>query len=248
MSPRDAEKPRTTAIQPQRLFRLPSDATEVLLLRHGSTVGSADGAPFPRNAEGHGDPPLSDDGYEQAELVGERLAREPLTRLFVTTLQRTHQTAAPLAARNGLTPEVIPELREIHLGDWEDGEYRKRIAARDPLIMRSFAEQRWDIIPGAERGEAFAERVRRGFDRVVEAAGRGASVVAVVHGGVIAELCRQATGSTAFAFLGADNTSISRLVVFGSGHLRLRSYNDTTHLDELRARNRSAGDATEELI
>ena len=39
--------------------------------------------------------------------------REPLSRLFVTPLRRTQETAAPLAARLGLEPVVIPELREV---------------------------------------------------------------------------------------------------------------------------------------
>jgi len=241
----DAKAPRT--VDAQRLFTLPPGATEVLLVRHGSTVGIDAGGTFPVNEDGDGDPPLSDDGEEQARLVGERLAHEPLSRLFVTTLQRTHQTAARLVELTGLQPEVVADLREIHLGDWDAGEYRVRIADRDPLIVRSFTEQRWDIIPGAEKDELFAERVRRGFDHVAAQAGPDTTVAAIVHGGVIAEMCRQATGSEAFAFLGADNTSVNRFVVFADGRVRLRGYNDTGHLDGLRDRNWVAGSASEPI-
>ncbi|MDO9409616.1 histidine phosphatase family protein [Patulibacter sp.] len=241
----DVTAPR--AVDPQRLFTLPAGATEVLLVRHGSTAGVEAGGVFPVNEHGDGDPPLSDDGEAQARLVGERLAHEPISRLFVTTLRRTHQTAARLVELTGLQPEVVADLREIHLGDWDAGEYRVRIADRDPLIMRSFVEQRWDIIPGAEQDELFAERVRRGFDHVVAQAGPDTTVAAVVHGGVIAEMCRQATGSEAFAFLGADNTSVNRFVVFPDGRLRLRSYNDTGHLDGLRDRPWVTGSASQPI-
>jgi probable phosphoglycerate mutase len=247
VSTTDAETPRPAA-QAQRLFTLPPGATEVLLLRHGSTVGTAEGEVFAASEDGHGDPPLSADGEEQAVLLGERLAHEPIAKLFVTNLTRTHQTAARLMELTGLQPEVVADLREIHLGDWELGEYRVRIANRDPIIVRSFTEQRWDIIPGAERDEEFSARVRRGFDHVVAQAGPDATAAAVVHGGVIAEMCRQATGSEPFAFLGADNTSVNRFVVFPDGRVRLRSYNDTAHLDGLRAAQRSAGDADEEIV
>jgi probable phosphoglycerate mutase len=54
-------------------------------------------------------------------------------------------------------------------------------------------------------------------------------VVVFSHGAAIGELLAQATGSAPFAFLGADNASISRLVV-GSGRWVLRGYNDTAHL------------------
>jgi probable phosphoglycerate mutase len=56
------------------------------------------------------------------------------------------------------------------------------------------------------------------------------SVAAVVHGGVIGEICRQATGARRMAFIHADNASISRLVVLGSGRWLLRSFNDVAHL------------------
>ena len=58
----------------------------------------------------------------------------------------------------------------------------------------------------------------------------GATSVAVVHGGVIGELARQATRSRPFAFVHADNASITRLVAFADGRRLLRSFNDTAHL------------------
>jgi broad specificity phosphatase PhoE len=55
-------------------------------------------------------------------------------------------------------------------------------------------------------------------------------VAVVTHGGVIAALLAMATGSRPFAFLGADNASISRLVITPQRWI-LRGYNDTAHLD-----------------
>jgi len=52
----------------------------------------------------------------------------------------------------------------------------------------------------------------------------------VVHGGVIGQLLATATGSSPFAFIGADNGSISELVVQSDGRWRLRRYNDVAHL------------------
>jgi probable phosphoglycerate mutase len=220
---------RVTRVYHQRAFLLPPDATEVVLVRHGASAPAVPGTPFPV-LDGHSDPPLAPEGEMQAEAVGERLAGEDLAGLFVTPLRRTVQTAAPLARRLGIEPAVVPQLREVHLGEWEGGEHRIRIAERDPLAMRSLQEERWDIIPGAEAMEAFGERVREGLDTIVERAGAGRTVVAVAHGGVIGELCHQATGSTPFAFVHVENGSITRLVRFGDGRLRLRSFNETAHL------------------
>ncbi len=137
---------------------------------------------------------------------------------------------APLAALTALEPVVVPELREVYLGDWEGGELRIRAAHGDPILKRAQAEERWDVIPNAEPMEAFAERVAAGLETIVDATGPGALAAAFVHGGVIGELCRQATGSRPFAFLHADNASITRLVVLGDGRRLLRCFNDTAHL------------------
>ena len=78
--------------------------------------------------------------------------------------------------------------------------------------------------------DRLAERVGRGLDAMLAAIGPGATGAAVLHGGVIGELCRQVTRSRPFAFIHADNGSITRVVAFATGHRLLRSFNDTAHL------------------
>ena len=215
---------------PQRRFAPPPGATEIVLIRHGASAAAIPGEPFDL-LDGHADPPLAPEGREQARAVGERLAREEsFSRLFVTPLRRTQETAAPLAELTGLEPVVVPELREVLLGDWEGGELRIRAAQGDPIFHQILEEERWDVIPGAESMDALGERVRAGLDRMVEATGPDASAAAVLHGGVIGEICRQATASRPFAFVHADNCSISRLVVMPGRRALLRSFNDGTHL------------------
>ncbi len=213
----------------QRPFRLSGGATEIVLVRHGASADAVAGAPFPL-VDGRGDPPLSPEGELQAVAVAERLAGENVARLFITPLRRTAATAAPLAAAVGLDSAVVADLAEVRLGDWEGGEYRIRAANDDPVIKRVFEEERWDIIPNAESPESLAQRVRRGIETVVAATGPEAVAVAVVHGGVIGEACRQATDSRPFAFVHADNGSLTRLVVWPDGRWLLRAFNDVSHL------------------
>lgn len=214
----------------QHAFTPPPGATELILVRHGASIDAVPGERFPM-VDGHGDPPLSAAGEYQAQAVAERLAGEPINALFVTGLTRTVQTCAPLAERLGLAPVAVPELREVKLGDWEGGEFRIRAQTGDPTAMRAIAEERWDLIPGAETMEALAERVRRGIDTIVEHVGPDSSAVAILHGGVIGEVCRQATASRPFAFVHSDNCSVSRLVVLPDGRWLLRTFNETAHLN-----------------
>jgi 2,3-bisphosphoglycerate-dependent phosphoglycerate mutase len=213
----------------QSPYELPPGSTEVVLVRHGASEAAVVGSRFPL-VEGHSDPALSEPGKAQAEMVATGLGGDEFSGLFVTSLRRTQETAAPLAAATGLDPVVVPELREVYLGDFEGGEYRIRAGRGDPVIQQVFGEERWDAIPNGESWEDFGARVTAGIERIVAAVGPNTSAVAVVHGAVIGQLCRQATASRPFAFVHSDNCSISRLVVLGDGRWLLRSFNDISHL------------------
>ncbi len=216
--------PRTFS---QRPYVGPPGSTELLLIRHGASADSVEGETF-ELVEGQGDPPLSEVGRHQAELVAARLGHELFDAMYVSNLRRTAQTAAPLVERTGMTPVVDPDLREVFLGEWEGGLLRQKAADHDPLFEQIFAEQRWDLIPGAESRLEFGGRLRRAVERIV-VAHPGGRVAVFSHGAAIGELLAQATGSEPFAFLGADNASISRLVVTGARWV-LRGYNDTSHV------------------
>lgn len=211
-------------------FRRPPGASELLLVRHGESEPLVPGRPFPLTG-GHGDPALAPDGLRQAERLGERLSRHPIDAIYVTTLRRTHQTAAPLAARLGLTPIVEPDLREVHLGEWEGELYRQRVAEGHPTALAMIREQRWDVIPGAESNQSLRTRVRGAVERIV-AAHPDQRVVVVSHGGVIGEIIAQAVDTpNAFAFLGCANASVSHLVVTDQRWI-VRRFNDTAHLED----------------
>jgi probable phosphoglycerate mutase len=207
-------------------FTVPPGATELLLVRHGESEAAIEGQPF-ELVEGHGDPALSPQGVEQAELVGERLATEPIDAIYVSNLQRTAQTAATLAQRLDLVPIVDRDLREVYLGEWESGLFRKKVIERDPIAVRMSEEQRWDVIPGAEPQADFAQRTRAVVERIA-AAHPDQRVAVFAHGGIIGEMLSQATGSRAFAFT-SDNTGISQLVIAPDRWI-VRRFNDTAHL------------------
>ena len=214
---------------PQEDYSRPPGAIEIVLVRHGASEAAVEGQPF-ELLEGQADPPLSEAGERQAREVAAHLAREPLSALFVTPLRRTAQTAAPLAAATGLQPVVVAELREVHLGELDGGAFRIAVQRGDPRIAEVFAQQRWDVIPGAETMEALAQRTSAGIERILQDLQAGESVAAVVHGGVIGELCRQASGSRPFAFVHADNGSLTRIVVLPDGRRWIRTFNEGAHL------------------
>jgi len=200
---------------------------DLLLLRHGQSEAYVDGSPF-RLVDGQGDPPLSALGVEQARRLSTRLSGAGINAIYVTPLRRTAQTAAPLAQQLGLDLRIEAGLREVFLGEWEGGEFRKQVAQNHPISQRMFAEERWDVIPGAESSEALAGRVRDAIVRLA-AAHPGERVAVFTHGGVIGQALALAAKSRPFAFIGAENASISRVVITSELWI-VRGFNDTAHL------------------
>jgi probable phosphoglycerate mutase len=119
-------------------------------------------------------------------------------------------------------------LREVFLGEWEGGVFRQKVVDQDPVAQRMFAEQRWDVIPGAESNDAFGARLHGAVERIA-ASHPDATVVVFTHGGAIGQLLAQATEAAPFAFVRADNTSVSRLIVTADRWL-VRGFNETVHL------------------
>jgi len=211
----------------QHSYQAPSGATEILLVRHGESRAASTDNPFPL-VDGHGDPELHANGAAQALLVRDRLQHENIAAIYATSLQRTQQTAAPLAAQLGLEVAIEADLREVLLGEWEGGVLRMKAAAGDPIYQQMQAEERWDAIPGAESWTALNQRIMAALGRIH---GRhpDQKVVAVVHGGVIGHITAHASGARPFAFNGADNGSITHIVMLAD-MLKVRSFNDNAHV------------------
>ena len=208
-------------------FQRPPSATEILLVRHGESEAHVPGQDFAL-VDGHGDPALHEEGRRQAELVGERLAHEDISAIYVSTLRRTAETAAPLAKRLGIEPVVERDLREVFLGEWEGGVFRQHVMEGHPLAVQLYTEERWDVIPGAEPASEFAARLEGVINRIAQRH-VGHCVAVFSHGAAIGQVLAQAARSRPFAFSGSDNGAISQLIV-DNGRWVIRRYNDTAHL------------------
>ncbi|AZZ57200.1 histidine phosphatase family protein [Rathayibacter iranicus] len=151
----------------------------LLLIRHGQTSSNVAGL-LDTRVPGPG---LTDLGRRQAEALPALLADEGIGALLVSTMRRTHETAAPLAATLRLEPMERADIREIAAGDLE---MRGDTASVDEYMSTVF---RWAAgetslrLAGGETGDEFAAR----FDAVVgEAEATGHAVVALVsHGAAI---------------------------------------------------------------
>lgn len=88
--------------------------TRLIFVRHGESAANR-----VRRFAGHTDAPLTDHGHAQAAAAAEYLSRFRIDIAYASDLRRAYDTAATIAARQGLN--VIPEggFREIFAGEWE---------------------------------------------------------------------------------------------------------------------------------
>jgi probable phosphoglycerate mutase len=74
---------------------------------------------------------LNEEGKAQAEMLAERLGRISIDAVYCSPLERTFETALPLAGRLGLEIHTSQRLSEVEIGDWTGLELQS--LAGDPL-------------------------------------------------------------------------------------------------------------------
>jgi len=155
-------------------------SVRLYLVRHGQTFGNTSGA-LDTGEPGLNLTPL---GESQALAAAEALRGANIGSVHVSTLVRTHQTAAPFLRLTGLQSQVHASLREIQAGDFE-------MRSDDPAVSGYITTvASWILgdlearMPGGETGREFLER----YDAaLVDAVGdrTSGSLLVVSHGAAI---------------------------------------------------------------
>ncbi|MDA8341835.1 MAG: histidine phosphatase family protein [Actinomycetota bacterium] len=206
--------------------------TVVLLVRHGRTPTT--GAVLPGRAAGlH----LSDEGRAQAESVAGRIAESASGRgrsvaaVYASPLERTVETARPIARALGLAVRRHRGLLECDFGEWTGRPLRELVRERSwQTVQYAPASFRF---PG---GESFTELSARmaGTLEGLAATHPGETVVAVSHADPIKAAVAGAAGTPLDLFqrLVVSPCSVSALAI-GSGGIHVLCVNSTASLAEL---------------
>jgi probable phosphomutase (TIGR03848 family) len=167
----------------------PPDTTLVLLVRHGLTPTT--GATLPGRAPGLY---LADAGVAQAERAAQRLAplAPKVAALYTSPLERTRQTAAPIAKALGQRARVDRGLLECDFGEWTGQELKQ--LAKLPAWRQVQTNPSGFRFPG---GESFPEMQHRMWGALTRLAERhrGQAMVAVSHADPIKAAVAQAMGT-----------------------------------------------------
>ncbi|MEA3253427.1 MAG: histidine phosphatase family protein [Chloroflexota bacterium] len=199
--------------------------TTVLLVRHGRTSSNVSGFYM-----GWSEEDLDETGYEQARCLSARLAEWSISSVYSSPLQRARSTAGILAEPHGIEPELLEDLIELGLGDWQ-GLHAEEIKRRWPEIWQQSRIDPSELtMPHGESFRQARERAVRALEQVLEAS-RGKQVVVVTHEAIVKVLVAHVLGApnSIYRRFAIDNASLSVVRVL-DGKLRLITLNDTAHL------------------
>ena len=177
---------------------------------------------------------LSEEGYRQASLLGERLFHENIQVVYSSNLLRAVETAQAANLYWNVEHIIRPELREISFGHMEGMEdrdiavkYRDFKAQQAPYGGGSALSGRGMRRGWVRRAEpVFREMTESGYERIA----------VVTHGGVIRSMTAHCLGipMNKWRILGKnlENCSITELNWDGvSGRFTLERFNDYAHLE-----------------
>jgi probable phosphomutase (TIGR03848 family) len=172
---------------------------------------------------------LTEEGRKQAADVAERMHSVSLDAIYASPLERTVETAQPLAKSKKLRVRVRDGIGEVRYGDWEGK--RLRTLAKTKLWRQVMASPSRARFPG---GETIAETQARAVAaiEVIREAHPRESVAVVTHADVIRVLVAYYGGIhlDLYQRLVISPVSISILWV-GDGTPRVLAVNDTGTLD-----------------
>jgi probable phosphoglycerate mutase len=194
-------------------------------VRHAEPERIESGTGIPAN------PSLTERGHAQAARLAEWLAHEHVDAVLSSPQRRALETAEPVAARHGLTVEVVDGIVEY---DVQSDHYIpiEELKATNDERWTAMVEGRWTDF-GGEAPDVFTRRVADAVDEIV---GRypAKNVVAVCHGGVINVALASVLGVTRPLWFDPMYTSISRMAASRSGVRSIVSVNERAHLEARR--------------
>ena len=198
--------------------------TTVLLIRHATNDALDQRVLYGRTPGVH----LNEEGREQARALADRLAGLELAGVYASPLERTVETAEPIASRHGLDVVVEPGLLEGDAGEWTGqplDEVRKFSHWSDMMAHSSGVR-----LPGGESIWDVQIRIVRAVE-AIRASHSGKTVAVVSHADPLRALVAHHIGLPLDLFrrIILSPASVTTLW-FGDQIPRLVGLNDTSHL------------------
>lgn len=186
---------------------------ELILIRHGLPVRSAETS----------DPPLTDEGHDQARRAARWLADDGIAAVYASPMLRAVQTAEPFVRASGLPLATEPGVVEFNR---ESGTYvpMEELKREDYAAWKALADGTFDVDI-----YAFQKMVVTALEGIV-AANSGRTVAVFCHGGVVNVWTAHVLRMEARLFFEPGYASIHRYLCARTGERNVLALNERGHL------------------
>lgn len=203
--------------------------TTVYLIRHAEAEGN-----IYRRFHGHFDAYVTPNGYTQLDCLRRRFISIKLDAIYTSDLIRAKETAKAVLGEKQIPFKIVPELREIFGGDWEDrpwGEFHITTPEECRTWDSEFHNHR---CPGGESVKELYDRAVSTVLKIVRE-NSGKSIVIVSHGAFIRCFMTYALGNGVSDIEKTgwvDNTAVSLFEFDEKLTPKIIYTGDTTHLTD----------------
>jgi broad specificity phosphatase PhoE len=203
--------------------------TKLFLIRHGQSAGNAEG-----RFGGHGPTPLSELGIKQAEITAKALAKEHISAIYSSDLERALQTAKPLADLLGLEVNATEAFRERHVGVLEGLTFDES-KTNHPEDYYALVNR--NVHHVITKGESYRHLLKRATNELWEIlrTHKSGRIAVFSHTGAICFMTLHLMGAIRrdtrqTPWIVTSNCGISRFEIRGRQNVRVLALNDTRHL------------------
>jgi broad specificity phosphatase PhoE len=199
----------------------------IYLIRHGQKQN---------NSKDYATMELTEKGFKQANLLGKRLKKYNIERIYSSDMVRAIQTSEEINKYLNVDVILRHELREIDMGEYVEKDW-KYIENNYPDFVREFSDHLSDVsYPNGECGGDVWKRSKETIEEIINSGLD--NVVVVAHGGMLRVLLSEFVGlhQERRFFFGSplENCSISLIKYDNkSRKFYIHYFNDYSHLDDL---------------
>jgi probable phosphoglycerate mutase len=197
------------------------------ITRHGETQWNTE-----KRLQGWLNSPLTEKGTLQGQLLNKAVKMYNISKIYSSPSERALKTAKAARGKLEIEIELMDELKEMNMGDWE-GRTLEEIRAKEPENFENYWTRPQLFVKNS--GEDFFElvsRTRRAVEKILEENNEG-DILIVTHGVTLKSLLSHFTQEDFFAFWTRpvlEQASISMVEVDEERHGVIRLYGDTRHM------------------
>ncbi len=196
------------------------------ITRHGETEWNTQ-----RRLQGWRNSPLTKKGIAQGNLLRDAVKKYNITKIYTSTSERAVKTAMAARGKTTIPVELMDELREMNMGDWE-GRTIDEIKEREPENFSNYWNAPHLFVKNT--GEDFDEildRSKKAIEKILEEEKEG-NILIVTHGVTLKAIMSHFSDEGFIHFWTKPvvmQASISLIEVEDIGQGEIKLYGDVSH-------------------